>query len=145
MAPVQRFEPDDPREWLNRARSNLTRAHATRGVQGIYHEDICFDAQQAAEKAIKGVLLSRGVDFPKVHDIAKLLTLAQSAGVALPDEAAAAAELTDYAVATRYSRRGEPVSEEDCDSAIGCAEAVFRWASDLVGPGGAGPAPDSVC
>lgn len=26
MEPPERFPPDDPREWLNRARSNLVRA-----------------------------------------------------------------------------------------------------------------------
>jgi HEPN domain-containing protein len=46
-----RFPPDDPREWLNRARSNLRRA-AVR-AEGVYLEDLCYDAQQAAEKAIK--------------------------------------------------------------------------------------------
>ena len=37
---------DDPREWLNRARSNLERAQTT--LPGVYLEDLCFDAQQAA-------------------------------------------------------------------------------------------------
>ncbi len=51
MSPPERLPPDDPREWLNRARSNLVRAgHRDAGV---YLEDLCFDAQQAAEKAVK--------------------------------------------------------------------------------------------
>ena len=45
-----RFPPDDPREWLNRARSNLIQARGDR--PGVYWEDLCFQAQQAAEKAI---------------------------------------------------------------------------------------------
>ena len=45
----QRFEPDDPREWLNRAQGNLARAKLL--VKGGYFEDLCYDAQQAAEKA----------------------------------------------------------------------------------------------
>ena len=48
MKPVERFSPDDPREWLNRARSNL--AIAKSRVAGVYLEDLCFEAQQAAEK-----------------------------------------------------------------------------------------------
>ncbi|TAK24195.1 MAG: HEPN domain-containing protein [Chloroflexota bacterium] len=51
--PRERFAPDEPREWLNRSRSNLMRAR--RVEVGIYLEDLCFDAQQAAEKAIKAV------------------------------------------------------------------------------------------
>lgn len=64
---------DDPRAWLNRARSNLF--HAKSRSPGVYLEDLCFDAQQAAEKALKAVLVQRGIRFPYVHDLAALLTL----------------------------------------------------------------------
>jgi hypothetical protein len=47
--PRERFAPDDPREWLNRARSNL--AQASVRLPEVYLEDLCFQAQQAAEKA----------------------------------------------------------------------------------------------
>lgn len=60
----ERFPPDDPREWLNRARSSL--AHARAAPTEVYLEDLCFDAQQAAEKAIKAVMIHRGVRLP-VH------------------------------------------------------------------------------
>ena len=62
MKPPERFPPDDPREWINRARSNLTKA-ANR-VPGVYLEDLCFDAQQAADKAVKALLIGRCLDFP---------------------------------------------------------------------------------
>ena len=47
MKPPERFPPDDPREWLNRAKGNLASAKAP--VPGGYLEDLCFDAQQASE------------------------------------------------------------------------------------------------
>jgi len=56
MPPAPR-PPDDPHEWLRRARSNLARAQADIRLAGVYLEDLCFDAQQAAEKAIKAVLI----------------------------------------------------------------------------------------
>jgi hypothetical protein len=31
--PPDRFSPDDPREWLNRARSNLVKARETPGLE----------------------------------------------------------------------------------------------------------------
>ena len=46
MRPPERFPPDDPRGWLNRAKSNLAQARAR--VPGAYLEDLCFGAQQAA-------------------------------------------------------------------------------------------------
>ena len=45
MKPPERFSPDDPREWLNRA-NNL--ALAKNRIPGAYLEDLCFQAQQAA-------------------------------------------------------------------------------------------------
>ena len=134
MSRPTRYEPDDPREWLNRARSNIATAQAIKDADDIYLEDVCFHAQQAAEKAIKAVLVSRGVDFPRTHDIAKLLTLVGAAGVAVPDGIADAAGLTDYAVLTRYPAHGEPVTDEDCAEAIACAERVLGWAAPLIGP-----------
>ena len=59
MPPRERFPPDDPREWLNRARSNLAKAKTR--IVDVYWEDLCFDAQQAAEKAIKALLIHRSV------------------------------------------------------------------------------------
>lgn len=48
MKEPERYLVDDPREWLNRARSSLEIAK-NRGPQ-IYLEDLCFEAQQAARK-----------------------------------------------------------------------------------------------
>ena len=70
---AKRYPPDDPREWLNRARSNLARAKTKR--KGVYLEDLCFDAQQAAEKAIKAVLIKLNGNFPYVHDLAEAFNI----------------------------------------------------------------------
>ena len=61
---TERLPPNDPREWLNRARSNLVQAEQVR--PGVYLEDLCFQAQQAAEKALKALLLARDIPFPSV-------------------------------------------------------------------------------
>ncbi|MDE2901464.1 MAG: HEPN domain-containing protein [Chloroflexota bacterium] len=60
MTQPERFLPDDPREWMGRARGNLARAK--RRAPGDYLEDLCFDAQQAAEKARKSLFIRRGVE-----------------------------------------------------------------------------------
>ena len=44
----KRYPPTDPRERLNRARSNL--ALAKSDTVGALLEDLCFEAQQAAER-----------------------------------------------------------------------------------------------
>ncbi|HYU17588.1 MAG TPA: HEPN domain-containing protein [Chloroflexota bacterium] len=132
--PSERFAPDDPREWLNRARSNLTRAKTP--VPDVYLEDLCFDAQQAAEKAIKAVLIHRRLDFPYVHDLAELLSLLQQAGARVPRAVKRAANLTQYAIMTRYPGLAEPVSREDHQRAVRIAEETVGWAEGTIDPGG---------
>src|SRR5438876_5786497 len=85
-----RLPPDDPHEWLNRARSSLAKAREGAAFPEIYLEDLCFDAQQAAEKAIKAVLLHLGERFPYAHDLALLLTRVEQAGRAVPEPVLAA-------------------------------------------------------
>ena len=130
MGPPDRFPPDDPREWLNRARSNL--AMARNRVPDAYLEDLCFEAQQAAEKAIKAVMIARNIEFPYVHNLAFLLSILQEDGENIPNEVRRAARLTPYAVDTRYPGVEQPVSEHEYESAIEIAEAVTRWAADLL-------------
>ncbi len=130
MNPPERFPPDDPREWLNRARSNLL--SAKNRIPGVYLEDLCFDAEQAAEKAIKAVMIMRGIDFPYTHDLASLMTTLEAHGEPTPDTIRRTAKLTGYAVHTRYPSLEEPVSEQEYAEAIEIAEAVVRWAEERV-------------
>jgi HEPN domain-containing protein len=125
--------PDDPREWLRRARSNLALARARSA--DVYLEDLCFEAQQAAEKAVKAVLIHRGVEVPRAHDLARLLSLAQEAGGDVPDEVREAAELTPYAVAGRYPGPLRPVTDEEYARALALAERVVRWVERAIAGG----------
>jgi HEPN domain-containing protein len=95
-------------------------------------EDLCFDAQQAAEKAIKAVLLKRRVRFPFIHDLGDLLDIVQKAGESVPRSVRDAGRLTRFAVVTRYPGIAEPVSQEDYKRSIRIAERVLRWAERLV-------------
>ena len=124
--PPRRRPSDDPREWLNRARSDLTMAK-TQGPE-IYYEDLCFHAQQAAEKAIKSILLFHGISFPYVHDIRELIRLLKRKAVNVPARVGKARELTNYAVETRYPGLSEPVSDKEYRDAVALAETVLRWA-----------------
>ena len=116
MSRRERYSPDDPREWLNRARSNL--ALAKNRVPGAYLEDLCFEAQQAAEKAIKSRLISLGINFPYVHDLARLLSLVEEAKQPPPDIVRKAGELTPYAMFTRYPAPVRPVTNEEYRLAV---------------------------
>jgi HEPN domain-containing protein len=123
---------DDPVEWLNRARSNLARAKADIRIPHVYLEDLCFDAQQAAEKAIKAVLLNLRVRFPYHHDLADLLDLVQKTGKSVPKPVKDAGRLTRFAVVTRYPGIAEPITRRDYRRAVKIAEKVLNWAETLI-------------
>ena len=126
--PPDRRPPDDPHEWLNRARSNLLRAKEDVRLPGAYLEDLCFDTQQAAEKAVKAVLLHRGVSFPYVHDLTALLSLLENHGESIPPNVRDAGRLTRFAIVSRYPGSAEPVTQEEYRNAVAIAQAVLQWA-----------------
>ena len=131
MTPRERYAPDDPREWLSRAHSNLRKAQMT--TSGVFFEDLCFDTQQAAEKSIKAVMIARGIKFPYIHNIAKLLSILEEDGVQIPPEILQAERLTRYAHETRYPGVAEPVTQSDYERAVALAQAVVAWAEAQVG------------
>ncbi len=120
---ARRYPPDDAREWLNRARSSLLQARHR--LAGVYLEDLCFNPQQAAAKALKALFLARNLAFPYTHDLARLIALLESQGVMVPSHVRTAAELSQYAVEARYPGFAEPISEEEYDDAVAQAEAVL--------------------
>jgi len=97
---------------------------------GIYLEDLCFNAQQAAEKAIKALLIQHDVEFPYVHDLAELLTLLERAGHEVPESIRQAERLTRFAIFARYPGLAPPTSREEYREALALAEAVVRWAEE---------------
>jgi HEPN domain-containing protein len=119
-------------EWLMRARSNLERARVGRISEEIVYEDLCFDCQQTAEKALKALLISLDKEFPWTHSIARLLDLISEAGIEIPEEVERVIDLTDYAVEARYPGERELVSEEEYEEALKLAEAVFDWVSKTI-------------
>jgi HEPN domain-containing protein len=123
--PPERFAPDEPREWLRQARVDLRVARLA--PDDMEREPFAFHAQQAAEKALKAVLLTRGIRFPFVHDLERLLELLERDGVYPPGPVHDAGRLTGYAVLTRYPH-DDAVTEDEFRQAMTIAEAVVRWA-----------------
>ncbi len=131
MPPRDRENLGRPEEWIKRAKSNLAIARQP-ATEDIYWEDLCFETQQAAEKAIKAVLLFKNIPFRLVHDLSELLTLLEQRDVHLPDDIKAAAVLTDYSVEARYPGPFEPVTEDEYREALRLAEIVVAWAESQI-------------
>jgi HEPN domain-containing protein len=126
----KRYPPTDPREWLNRAHSNLALAHADN--TGAVLEDLCYEAQQAAEKAVKAVFIRRAVRFPYIHDLDQLLQLLEQNGLKIPRYVKDSKELTRFALVTRYPGSSGPVTRRSYRRALRIADGVVRWADRQV-------------
>jgi HEPN domain-containing protein len=115
---------------MRNARADLVMAKI-RLPEGAMYEQLCFFAQQAAEKSIKALLLNLAIDFPFTHNIGLLVNLLPSDIQSVPvfDEAAT---LTPYAVVTRYPGELEPVTDDKYAEAVRIASDVVEWISALI-------------
>ncbi|HKB14950.1 MAG TPA: HEPN domain-containing protein, partial [Planctomycetota bacterium] len=92
---------------------------------------ICFHAQQAAEKWLKGWLAAHAIRPPRTHDLARLCDLATALEPRFGEIRERVASLTDLAVAPRYADEpGEPGSEE-AEHALGAARLVREFIDRL--------------
>lgn len=118
-------------DWLRYAASNLVLARQPKPA-GVLWGHLCFNAQQAAEQAVKAALALRGIDFPRTHLIGTLLELARRGGMQVPDGLQLADDLSGYAVTTRYPGETEAIREDEYRRAVQLAEQVVRWAESVV-------------
>jgi HEPN domain-containing protein len=110
------------KEWFRYAEQDLKAASK---LLGEFNHIVCFHAQQAAEKYIKGILIFNQIEFRKVHDLVYLLNLVNSE---LPDEITFAAEyLTEYAVTVRYPGEFIEITITEAEKAIEYAEKIKKY------------------
>jgi HEPN domain-containing protein len=130
--PQDRPIPGTPQDWLVRAKSDLAFARLPL-PEGAFYEDLCFHAQQAAEKALKAVYQDHGWTFRYTHDLEELVTGLKRQGLGIPPEVDDAIVLTSFAWEARYPGLGEPVTVEEYQEALRHAEAVVDWAERETG------------
>ncbi len=130
--PPDRHPPGSYQEWLARAKGDLALASMPL-PEGAYYEDLCFHAQQAAEKALKSIYVYHDISFRYVHDLEELITGLRKMEINPPEEVCKAVELTAYAIDARYPGMEEPVMEIEYKTALDRANAVVKWAESMVG------------
>lgn len=110
--------------WLEYAKKDVRAAHALLDSGEFFPRQICFLSQQAAEKAIKAILVFEEVDFPKSHDIDRLRDLVP-AGWKVKTDFPDLAELTVWAVESRYPGAYPDIVEREARETLQLAESVF--------------------
>jgi HEPN domain-containing protein len=90
---------------LNRAKSDLALARISL-PEGAFLEDLCFHAQQAAEKALKAVYVGNGWSFRYTHDIGELLAGLQDRGIDIPSTVDESVNPGQFCVGSKVSGSG---------------------------------------
>jgi HEPN domain-containing protein len=113
------------RDWVAKADGDLRAAAYLLGIDKERPTDvICFHAQQCAEKYIKAFLVFRSIDFPRTHDLEKLIALLPASlrpSLTVEEQR----RLTGYATAARYPGSGE-ISLSEARRAVAIARRVRR-------------------
>jgi HEPN domain-containing protein len=125
----------DTGNWLRYAEEDLLLAEAIASDTNRIPRHACTNAQQAAEKALKGALVYLEVDFPWHHDLNALRNLLPadwSAVHSLPP----LGSLTDWATHRKYPGDLPEATEADARAAVSLARQVYdAVAYDLLGHG----------
>ena len=120
-----------PKDWLARAEGDLALARTPLPMGGFY-EDLCFHAQQAAEKAIKAVYLHHGLIFRYTHDLGELMEGLLQQGISVPEAVRSCIFLTSYAWSARYPGLDELATAGEHANALEKASVVVAWAETIV-------------
>ena len=89
--------------WIKYAEDDLSVAtHLFKTHNPLPINIICYHCQQAAEKALKTVLIHNDAKYPKTHDISEILQITQKYEPSIMITDVIAEKLTSLAVDTRY-------------------------------------------
>jgi HEPN domain-containing protein len=110
--------------WLKKAAGDLLTAKTMVDMEAAPTDVVCFHCQQSAEKYLKAFLVNVDQDFPKTHDLQRLLALCQAHEPEFGSMEPAAVALTDYAVETRYPDDWREIPMTEAHEAIVLADQI---------------------
>lgn len=118
---------------LEKARQDLVAVQKWLTDGDISDEIIGFHIQQAVEKSLKAILLSRVIDYPRTHNLRLLIDLCKANGIQVPAEFLTVDVFNRFAVQWRYDLlppTAQPAFERG--TAYSLAHRVWTWATELV-------------
>jgi HEPN domain-containing protein len=117
---------EDSRAWLTKAKSDLDAASHDLKASPPLLADLVFHCQQAAEKAMKGLLAWHDIPFRKSHDLEEIGESCLSIDASLKDLVEQAVPLTEYAWKFRYPGEPDEPTQTEAEEALALARLVFK-------------------
>jgi HEPN domain-containing protein len=115
--------------WLDRAKSSYELSKNT--IYGVFYEDLCFQIQQAVEKAFKGLLIYYDIEPGFTHNIGILLNKLEE-HIEIPENIKVATVLTKYAVQTRYPGEYDDITKDEYERSLKIAKDCLNWVENTV-------------
>ena len=111
--------------WMAFARSDLDASYTLLRDPDHYPRQVCFFAQQAAEKALKAILVLLEMQYPFTHDLDRLREMVP-VGWRVKTAYPKLYSLSIWAVETRYPGDAPDVMEADAKQALETAEGIYK-------------------
>jgi HEPN domain-containing protein len=122
---MERYE-----SWIYRATSSYELAKAIVS-ELVFYEDLCYQAQQAVEKSLKGLLIYYGIEPDFTHNIGILLDKLTNY-TEIPDSIKETIKVTKYAVQTRYPGEYDDITKDDYEESIKIAKNCLDWVTQKI-------------
>ena len=139
QAAMQRADRlEDTTRWLRYAAEDLTTAETLLAQAHIPPRQACWHAQQAAEKALKAVLIFLQIDFRRTHDLNVLRDLLPEGWqlkTALPN----LDDLSKWAVEARSPEKMREATKAEASTAVEQARAIWTSVSTTLAERGYHP------
>jgi len=113
-------------EWIEKAEGDYEvalREYKSKKKKRIYCI-IAFHCQQAIEKLLKALLLCHKIEFPKTHDLLKLLHLLKGKDALLSVIAPELSDLSPYAINFRYP--GDDIESSELKYAVAVTKKLRK-------------------
>jgi HEPN domain-containing protein len=120
-------------DWLRQAENDLS--WAEHSMEGGYHSQTCFVAQQASEKTLKAYCFFRGYDTVRTHSLFQIVKSLGENGSLEKN----ARELDLYYISARYPDAfpsGAPfeiITSEQAERALNAAREIFGIIRERIG------------
>lgn len=118
------------REWVRKAESDFVVGSKLALERDRHHDEVCFHAQQCAEKYLKALLEELGQPVPRTHIVEDLVVALVPYHFGLRSLRRGGKFLSRFAVAIRYP--GETATKRQAVSALKWAQRFRNKAHDLL-------------
>ncbi len=120
------------KKWLKKADHDLFTADKIINFKDSPTDIICFHTQQVVEKALKAILVYKEIDYPRTHNLVRLLEIIIDLLPDLDKYREDFAEMTNYGIEIRYPDEDFEPSKEEAEKSLEIAKQVLDRVKEFI-------------